>query len=232
MDKNPRHIGIILDGNRRFARRLMMKPWMGHEWGAKKLQKLFEWCKELGVKELTLYCFSLENFRRPKKEFDYLMELFRKEFRKLIKDPRLKSYDVKINFLGRINLFPKDIQEEMKLLMNKTRHHKKYVINFAMAYGGRQEIADAARRIADDLEKGKISAAQIDEKLFAKYLYMSDEPDLVIRTGGEQRLSNFLLYHCAYAELIFLQKFWPEFEKKDLIACVKEYKKRKRRFGR
>ncbi len=232
MNEAPKHIGIILDGNRRFARKLMMKPWMGHEWGARKLEKLYDWCRELGIMEVTLYCFSLENFNRPKNEFDFLMDVFRKEFRRLMNDPRLESHSVKIRFIGRTHLFAEDIQECMRQLTEKTRNNKEYIVNFAMAYGGRQEIVDAARKLSEDLEKGKIRSADVDEKLFEKYLYMADNPELIIRTGGDQRISNFLLYQNAYSEFIFLSKTWPEFEKEDLVSCVEEYKKRERRFGR
>ena len=136
--KVPKHVGIILDGNRRFSRRLMMKPWKGHEWGAKKVEKLFDWCEELGIKELTLYTFSVENFtKRPKEEFDYLMNIFRKEFDKLKEDKRLDENKIRINFIGRIWMFPKDIQEKMGFLMEKTKNYNDYIVNFAMAYGGR-----------------------------------------------------------------------------------------------
>ena len=134
-NKVPRHVGIILDGNRRFAKRLMLKPWKGHEWGAKKIQKLVDWCLEYDLKELTLYVFSLENFDRPKTEFNFLMDLFRKEFSNFKNDPKLKF--TRVNFIGRIQMFPKDIQEIMQELMEKTKNNKKFILNFAMAYSGR-----------------------------------------------------------------------------------------------
>lgn len=228
----PKHIGLILDGNRRLAKRLMLKPYKGHELGAEKLKKVFDWCKELGVKEITLYCFSYENFNRPKTEFNYLMNLFRKEFENLKDDKKLHDDKVRINFIGRIFMFPKDIQDKMHYLMNMTKDYDNYVINFAMAYGGRQEIIDATKKIAEQIKKGKLDIDQINEELFANNLYMEDEPELIIRTGKEHRTSNFLNFQSAYSEWIFFEKMWPEFEKDDLIACIEEYKKRERRFGR
>ena len=124
MEKVPRHVGIILDGNRRFAKRLMLKPWMGHEWGAKKIENLFTWCKELDIKELTLYCLSIENFNREKEEFNFLMGVFRNEFKRIINDKRLEENKININFIGRLWMLPKDIQEQMKELMEKTKDYK------------------------------------------------------------------------------------------------------------
>ncbi|MBN2454741.1 di-trans,poly-cis-decaprenylcistransferase [Candidatus Woesearchaeota archaeon] len=228
---SPKHIGIILDGNRRFAKRLMLKPWKGHEWGAKKVEALLDWCSELGIKELTLYAFSLENFNRPKEEFDYIMKVFKSEFEAATKDERFEKRGIRVRFIGRIELFPEDVQKSMKSLMERTKNNTNYTVNFAMAYGGRAEIVDAARRIVKDVESGKLKA-EIDEKLFSKYLYMEDEPEMIIRTGGDKRLSNFLLYQCSYSELFFIEKLWPEFEKEDLVKCIKEFGERERRFGK
>jgi tritrans,polycis-undecaprenyl-diphosphate synthase [geranylgeranyl-diphosphate specific] len=228
----PKHIAIILDGNRRFSKRLMMKPWKGHEWGAKKVEALLDWCKELDIKELTLYAFSVENFNRPKEEFDYLMDLFRKEFDRIRGDERIDLNKIRINFIGRISMFPKDIQDSMRSLMDKTRIYSDHIINFAMGYGGRTEVVDAARKIAEQVRSGNLDLDKINEETFAKCLYMDDEPDLVIRTGGDKRTSNFLIWQANYAEWFFLEKLWPEFEKEDLIKVIEEYKIRERRFGK
>lgn len=229
-NKVPRHVGIIIDGNRRFAKRLMLKPWMGHEWGAKKMEKVLDWCKEYGIKELTLYAFSLENFDRPKHEFNYLMNLFKEEYTRLKNHPAIK--DVRINFIGKIQMFPEDVQKIMYELMEKTRNHSKFIVNVAMAYSGRTEILDATRRIANLIENGKITSRDINDKLFSENLYMNSEPDLIIRTS-ESRLSGFLLWQGAYAEIEFLpNKLWPEFSKKDFVKCLQEYSKRDRRFGK
>ncbi len=228
MENAPKHVGIIIDGNRRFAKRLMLEPWNGHKYGAKKVEDLLEWCKEAGVKELTLYAFSIENFERPKKEFDYIMDVFRETHKKLIKDPRLNKYGLRINFIGRLELFPKDIQEKAKKLMERTKNNNNYVINFAFGYGGRAEIVDATKRI---LEK-KLKPEDIDEKSFAEYLYLNDDVDLIIRTSGEKRTSGFLLWQGSYAEYVFVDKLWPEFEKEDFVKAVEDYSHRKRRLGK
>ncbi|MBN1502532.1 di-trans,poly-cis-decaprenylcistransferase [Candidatus Woesearchaeota archaeon] len=228
----PRHIGIIMDGNRRFARRLMMKPWKGHEWGARKIENLLEWCKEFDIRELTLYTFSLQNFSRPKQEYDYIMEQFNESYERLKNDDRLHKYKIRVNVIGRLWMFPKEFQDKAYEIMEKTKRHNKYVLNLAIAYGGREEVVDAAKKVAEQIKNGKIDIEQINEETFSKCLYIPDEPDLIIRTGGEQRLSNFLSFQSAYTELIFLKKMWPEFEKEDFVKCLNEFSKRKRRFGR
>lgn len=230
--KVPKHIAIIMDGNRRFSKRLMMKPWKGHEWGAKKVEKLVDWCKDFGVKEMTLYAFSVENFNRPKKEFDYLMNLFIDSFDKMKDDKRIYESKIKINIIGRIWMFPQEVQMRMKDIMEKTKDHDQYTINFAMAYGGRTEVIDATKKIAEQVKQGKINVEDINEECFSRNLYNPDEPELIIRTGGERRTSNFLPYQSAYSEWIFLEKMWPEFEKEDFAACIEEYARRERRFGK
>ncbi|MFH1591171.1 MAG: polyprenyl diphosphate synthase [archaeon] len=230
--KVPKHIGIIPDGNRRFSRRLMMKPWKGHEWGAKKVKEILEWSRDAGAKEITLYTFSIENFDRPKEEFDYLMELFVKEFDRLKDDEELKKHDVRVNVIGRLYLFPQAVQDRIKEVMEVTKDHKTFIVNFAMAYGGRAEVVDATKRIAEQIKAGTLDVEAINEECFSRNLYFEDEPDLIIRTGGEMRTSNFLPYQGAYSEWIFLDKMWPEFEKKDFEACIAEYQSRQRRFGK
>jgi len=230
--KVPKHIGIILDGNRRFSRKLMLKPWMGHEWGAKKVEKVFDWIKEIGIHELTLYAFSIENFNRPKAEFDYLMGIFNKEFENLINDERLYNDKVRINFIGRIEMFPKELYERMQKLMSITKEYDGYVINFAMAYGGRAEIIDATKKIAEKIKQGQLDINDINEEVFSKNLYTDSEPDLIIRTSGEQRISGFLLWQGSYAEFHFSPKLWPEFEKEDLVKAIEDYNNRERRFGK
>jgi len=232
MGKVPRHIGIILDGNRRFSKKLMLKPWMGHEWGAKKVENLFEWVKEIGVKELTLYAFSVENFNRPKEEFDFLMNIFGDEFEKLLNDKRVHRDRIKINFIGRIWMFPKEVSEKMYKLIDMTKDYDGYIINFAMAYGGRAEIIDATKKIAEKIKAGELNVDEINEEVFRKELYMESEPDLIIRTSGEQRTSGFLLWQGSYAEFYFCPKLWPEFEKEDLIKAIEDYSERERRFGK
>ena len=230
--KVPKHIGIILDGNRRFAKKFGLNPLKGHEFGLKKLEDLFKWCQELGVKELTLYTFSTENFNRTKMEIDYLFGLFSNEVEKIKKEKGMFKEGIRFNFIGRIDMFPKAMKKSMLEIMEKTKKYSKFKVNFAMAYGGRQEITDAMKKIAKDVEKGRIKPESINESLITKNLYLKSEPDLVIRPGGEKRMSNFLLWQSSYAELFFLEKLWPEFTKEDLVNIIKEFNQRQRRFGR
>jgi tritrans,polycis-undecaprenyl-diphosphate synthase [geranylgeranyl-diphosphate specific] len=227
----PNHIGIIMDGNRRFSKKLMMKPWKGHEWGAKKLGKVLEWCKEKGIRELTVYTFSVQNFNRPKDEFDFLMKIFSENFDKLKNDERIHENKIRVNVIGRLWMFPKNVQKKLNEIMEITKKYDKYVINFAMAYGGREEVIDATKKIAEKVKDGCLNINEINDEIFMKNLYMDSEPDLVIRTGGERRTSNFLAYQGAYSEYIFIDKMWPEFEEEDFLMCLEEYSKRKRRFG-
>ena len=233
IEKVPKHIGIILDGNRRFAKRLMVKPWMGHKWGAKKIEKLIEWVIEYKIKELTLYTLSVQNFfSRPKAELNYLFYLFKKEFRNLMNNKGIDKHKIKINFIGRLNFFDKELQELMKKIMGKTKKNNNLTINFAMAYGGREEIIDAVKKIVRQVKEGKLDINKINEDNFKDFLYLKSSPDLIVRTGGEKRTSNFLNYQADYSEWIFLDILWPEFEKDDFVKCLNEFSSRKRRFGK
>lgn len=232
----PKHIGVIIDGNRRFAKRLMAKPWKGHEWGAKKVERLLHWCKELGVEELTLYSFSIQNFDRPKNEFDTIMGLFRENLERFISEEQgagLRGLNLRVTFIGRLSLFPRDIQDLMQNVMDATKDNKGYMLNFAVGYGGREEVVDAVRKLAKQVKDGKLDPSAINERIFSDALYMASEPDLIIRTGGEHRTSNFLIWQSNYAEWVFYdKKLWPEFEKEDFLACIEDYRKRHRRFGK
>ncbi len=230
MSKNTelKHLGIILDGNRRFAKRLMKEPFKGHEYGAEKIERLLEWCEEFKIPQITLYTFSIENFNRPEVEKKYLCELFKKEFAKLKKrEDEAEKKDIKIRFIGRKDLFPKDLQQIMLEVEEKTKNNKKMIVNFAMPYGGRAEIVDAVKKIVEQ----KLKPEDISEETLQKNMYITDDVDLVIRTSGEKRISGFLLWQGAYAEFIFIDKLWPEFEKQDLIDSIQEFNNRKRRFG-
>jgi tritrans,polycis-undecaprenyl-diphosphate synthase [geranylgeranyl-diphosphate specific] len=229
----PRHVGFILDGNRRFAKRLMLKPWKGHEWGAKKVEQVLQWCKDKGIEEATLYALSIENFSRPKEEFDTLMNIFREECDALLDDKRAYSDKrVRVRFIGRLWMLPEDLQQKMQRIMEITTDNKPYTVNFAIAYGGRAEVLDATRKIAAAVKEGRINVEDINEEVFRKQLYIESEPDLVIRTSGEQRTSGFLLWQGSYAELHFSEKLWPEFEKEDLDKALAAYAERDRRFGK
>ncbi len=229
----PRHIGLIMDGNRRFAKRLMLKPWKGHEWGAKKVEQVVEWSIKAGVKELTFYAFSIENFDRPKQEFDYLINIFENEIKSLLKkDSIAHKNKARINFIGRISMFPESLQRLTSQLQEETKNYNDIVLNFALAYGGRAEIIDAAKKISEQIKKGKLNVDDINEDVFRKNLYLESEPDLIIRTGGEKRISGFLLYQGSYSELFFVDNLWPEFSKENFNEALEEYAKRDRRFGR
>jgi undecaprenyl diphosphate synthase len=223
------HVGIILDGNRRYARAHNMPLYKGHEKGAETISKLFKWAKELGIDELTLYSFSMQNFSRKKEEVSYLFKLFEKffsKFLKLLKEGKNKLVKlIRLNFIGRLRLFPKRIQRLIKLLIDKTKDNKELKVNFAFGYGGREEIVDAVNKI---IKKG---AKKVDEKIISENLYLSSEPDIIVRTGGEQRTSNFLPWQGIYAEWFFLKKTWPEFNKLDLKKVLSQFNSRERRFG-
>jgi tritrans,polycis-undecaprenyl-diphosphate synthase [geranylgeranyl-diphosphate specific] len=223
-----RHIGIILDGNRRFAKRLMLEPWKGHEYGAGKVEKLLDWAKNSGVREFTLYCLSVENLKsRPKTELDYLFKLFRKEFRNMNRE-KIKKNKIKIRFIGNLSLLPEDLQEQCKQLEKETGKNDSYTINFALAYGGREEIISAIKKIL----KNKVKPGQINDKIFQENLWLQSEPELIIRTGGEKRTSNFLPWQATYSEWLFLDKMWPEFTEQDLRKAIQDFKKRRRNFGK
>ncbi len=210
----------------------MKQPWKGHERGAEVVENLMDWAKELGIKELTLFSFSVDNFKRPKEEVENLLNLIQQKFEKFYNNERLNEEGVKIRFIGDRTKFPEKIQEIMHKLEEKTKNNTRYFVNFAMAYGGRTEIIDATKKIAQQVKEGKLSIGDIDEKTFAKNLYLNSDPDLIIRTGGEKRLSGFLLWQGEYAEFFFSDKLWPEFTKEDLIKIIKEFQRRERRFGK
>jgi len=233
MDKDDNlSIAIILDGNRRYAKKQGLKPWKGHNFGVEKVKNLLEWCQELEVKELTLYSFSMDNFQRPENEKKILFLLFKENIKKLKNDERLDKNSIKVRFIGRLQMFPENIQKEMHEVMEKTKNNSNFKLNFAMAYSSKAEITDSLKKIIQKIKNKEITEEDIDEKLINENLYLTSSPDILIRPGGEKRISDFLLFQIAYAELIFLEKLWPEFTKKDLIWCIEEYKRRERRFGR
>lgn len=230
-NKIPGHIAIILDGNRRWAKARGLPEFKGHEKGLEKIKEALQWCMEAGVKELTLYCFSTENFKRGKEEIDFLFNLLRKKISVFSKDPLFKG-KVKITPVGRISMFPQELQHEMNRVMEETKNNREFTLNLAMAYGARAEILDAVSqlvlsRISQEASEGE----HLTEDDIKNNLYVSRDVDLLIRPGGEKRLSNFLLWQSSYAELMFLDKMWPEFTKEDFLRCLEEFAKRDRRFG-
>lgn len=233
--KAPAHIGIIMDGNRRFARRLMLEPWRGHDWGARKAEDVIDWCSEFGVRTVTLYSLSYENLKtRPKHELDMLLSLIEKEALRVAGLQKVHDNKIRFNIIGRQDILPKSTQEALQKLADATKGYDRYTINLAIAYGGRQEILDAAKKIALDAKTGNLDAKNLDERTFRKFLYTNGtpDPDLIIRTGGERRISGFLLWQSAYSELYFSDRLWPDFGKDDLKEAIQDFSARERRFGK
>ncbi len=232
----PEHVGIILDGNRRWAFEKQLTIEDGHFMGAKVGEKLLDWTVELGIKTLTLYVFSTENFERQSDEVKGLLKLIEGEARRLGSDRRLHSNMVRVKILGRTDLLPDSLQEALVDIEKSTKNYSHHFLNVAIAYTGRAEIVDATKKIIEDVNQGVLSSQQLDEDTFMKYLYTSHlpnpNPDLVIRTSGEERLSGFLLWQSAYSELVFVDVYWPGFRKIDFLRALRLYQRRHRRFGR
>ena len=230
----PRHLAIILDGNRRFARWAGLKELKGHELGAKRLREVLRWCKELGIKCVTVYAFSTENFNRSKEEVEYLMDLFAREFKKMATSKRVKKYKIRVRALGDLSRLPKRVRMAIKEAERATRTHDGYQLNVAIGYGGRVELAQAVRRICERIEDGELKLGDVDERLIGDHLYTAGlpDPDLIIRTSGEERLSGFLLWQSAYSELYFCEANWPAFSKIDFLRAIRTYQNRERRFGK
>ncbi|MBI4019535.1 MAG: di-trans,poly-cis-decaprenylcistransferase [Candidatus Aenigmarchaeota archaeon] len=233
----PNHIGMILDGNRRFARQLLKKPWEGHLYGLEKAREVVEWACERGIKYMTAYTLSIENLdTRPKKELKFILSNLAKEMEEILKNKShvIHKRKVQTRFIGRITLLPESLQKLMNDVQKATAGYKRHILNLAVAYGGQQEIADAARKIAEECIRGQLSPSDIDEKVLEGHLYTNGcpYPDVIIRSGGEQRLSNFLSFQSAYSELVFTEKKWPELTRKDFEQFLQEYEKRQRRFGK
>lgn len=227
----PKHIAIIMDGNGRWASLQGKKRIYGHFIGSSVIDKITLKAKELKIEYLTLYAFSTENWKRPKSEVNFLMKLLGIQIRKKI-DFMMKE-NIKFNYIGDITKLPQKQQEAILNLKEKTQYNSDLTINFAINYGSYIEILQACKNICRDFNSKRIDCVALNEKTFEQYLYTKDMPsvDLLIRTGGEKRVSNFLLWQIAYAELIFLDKYWPEFNEEDFVACIEEFGKRKRRFG-
>jgi len=234
--EKPVHVGIILDGNRRWAREKKLPPWAGHEKGAEKAKEVVKWCYEAGVKILTLYVFSTENFKRSREEVEAIMNLAKRYAEMYINDREIHEKKVKIKVLGRKDLLDKELREKLEEIEKATENYNERYLNIALAYGGRAEIADAVKEICRRVKNGEIEIDQIDEKTIEKFLYTSHlpqpYPDLIIRTSGEERLSGFLLWQSAYSELVFLDVYWPEFRKIDFWRALRTYQRRNRRYGK
>jgi len=233
MSETELHIGIILDGNRRYAQRLRLPMLAGHRKGFENIKNLFKWCKELNIKELSLYCFSMQNFQRSKEEVDHLMDIFEEAAKDALTNKDVHENKVRMRVLGRLSLFPERVQKPMKEMIEKTKDYTNHTVNFCMGYGGKEEIIDAVKKLMPDIRSDRVKEEDLTPELFENYLYTDSKPDFIIRTSGEHRTSNFLIWQAAYSEWFFLPKMWPEFSKEDLQTCIKEFKEtRERRFGK
>ncbi len=227
----PCHIGIIMDGNGRWAKKRGLPRKSGHREGAKNLNRIVKYCDRLGIKYLTVYAFSTENWSRPKSEVDSLMELLMEYLSKA--DEEFENYDIKINVLGSRDKLDKNIIKQIDNIIQKTSKNKGLVLNIAFNYGGRDEIVSAIREIASELHNGSLKLRNINESLVSERLYTKGmpDPDLIIRPSGEKRMSNFLIWQSSYTEFWFSNILWPNFREKHLLKAISEYNKRKRRFG-
>ena len=231
-DKLPQHIAIIMDGNGRWAKHRGKKRIFGHQQGVKAVQKIVEEASRLKVPYLTLFAFSTENWNRPKEEIGTLMKLLvrslREELEKMLKN------NIRLTTIGATDRLPTQVQKELELVVEKTKNNSNMVLTLALSYGGREEIQRATREIAVLVKNNIISPEKIDESIINRHLYAQNLPDvdLLIRTSGEQRISNFMLWHLAYAELYFTSTCWPDFDEKELHAALLNYQNRERRFGK
>jgi len=232
----PEHVGIILDGNRRWAYAKSRGSLNGHLYGAKAAENFLEWCLGLDIRTVTLYVFSTENFVRPKDEIATILGIIEDETRKLIRDPRIHNHRVHVKAIGRLELLPQSLRAVLEEAERTTAEYDRHYMNIAVAYGGRAEIVDAAKRIIEEVQSGTLDARSVDEDVFMKYLYTSHlpnpYPELIIRTSGEERLSGFLIWQAAYSEFVFLDVYWPEFRRIDLLRAMRTYQRRRRRFGK
>ena len=230
--KVPNHIAIILDGNGRWAKSRGLSRTEGHKQGVENLEMLISECRDLNVKYLTLYIFSTENWKRPAFEVKNLMELLNKYL--IEKEDKLKNENIRLKVIGEIKSLPKKTYNLIQKTVKNTENNSKLVLTLAVNYGSRNEIITSVKKVVDEVVNGNISLNSINEKVFSDYLYTHDipDPDLLIRTSGEYRLSNFLLWQCAYTEFWYTDVFWPDFTKEDLYIAIKDFSKRKRRFGK
>jgi undecaprenyl diphosphate synthase len=225
----PYHLGIIMDGNRRWAREKGLPVLEGHRRGFEKFKEAAKWCKKKGVRILTVFAFSTENWNRSKQEVSYLMQLLKLALSKK-EIESLNKEGARLQIIGQRERFPKEIQKLIAEAEEKTKKNKDVILNLTLSYGGRAEILEAVKNIV----RKKVSPDKIDEKLFSQNLWIKGvpDPDLIIRTSGEQRLSGFLIWQAAYSELYFHEKYWPEFSEKDLDQVFAEFSRRQRRFGK
>ena len=232
----PNHVALILDGNRRWAKRHFALAKQGHWKGADAVENLLDWCEELDIKIITLYALSAENLNRKDEELEYLYELIRRRLEKLYKDPRIHKNKMRVKAIGRVEELPDSIKDVLKRLDEATKDYNEHFLNVALAYGGQFELVDAVKKIGEKIKDGSLDVSEIDRNEIEANLYTShlpqSSPDMILRTSGEKRLSGFLMWQSAYSELVFMDIFWPEFRKIDLMRAIRTFQERKRRMGK
>ncbi|MUL35037.1 isoprenyl transferase [Gloeocapsopsis dulcis] len=231
-ERLPKHVAVIMDGNGRWAKHRGLPRIMGHKQGVDVLKDLLRCCRDWGVAALTAYAFSTENWGRPLEEVDFLMTLFERVLRKELRE--MMEEDVRIQFVGNLSALPRSLQAEIARAVDQTQHNHGIQFTVATNYGGRQEILDACRAIAHQVQQGLLQPDEIDEALFERHLYTAGicDPDLLIRTSGEMRISNFLLWQMAYAEIYITETLWPDFDRAEFHRALCSYQQRERRFGK
>lgn len=229
--KLPEHVAIIMDGNGRWAKNRGMTRVMGHQRGAEAVRKIVRTSREIGIKWLTLYAFSEENWKRPKSEITALMRLLKRFLKSELKE--MLENGIQLRTIGRTDKLPEDTRKVLRETIEKTSSNRDMVLTLALSYGGRQEILDTILKISRKVENGSITSGDISEKLVSDLLYTADipDPDLLIRTSGEHRISNFLLWQIAYSEIYVTNTLWPDFDKNEYLAAIMNFQKRERRFG-
>jgi undecaprenyl diphosphate synthase len=231
LQKLPQHVAIIMDGNGRWAKHRGMNRIRGHEEGAESVRVIVRTSREIGIPWLTLYAFSEENWRRPKVEVEALMVLLKRFLRSELRE--MLDHGIRFQAIGRLHKLPKDVQRTLRETAESTSSNRNMVLTLALSYGGRQEVTDAVRKVLQRVEAGEIRSSDISEAVLSEHLYTANmpDPDLLIRTSGECRVSNFLLWQIAYAEIYMTPTYWPDFRKQEYIQALIEYQKRERRFG-
>jgi len=230
----PKHVAIIMDGNRRFSRiKGNLNTIEGHKKGLNTLERVLDWCFDLGIEIVTVYAFSIENFKRAEEEVDGLMKLFQENFEAIANNRKIHKNKVRVKAVGKLELLPEDVRNAIKIAEESTSSYNKRLLNVAIGYDGRLEILDAIKKILKQVKEGELNPDEIDENIVNENLYTAglEDPNLIIRTSGEERLSGFLLWQSSYSELYFCDSLWPELRKVDFLRALRSYEQRERRFG-
>ncbi|MFQ6025208.1 MAG: polyprenyl diphosphate synthase [Nitrosopumilaceae archaeon] len=232
----PNHLALILDGNRRWAKRNLLLRNDGHFQGADAVENLLDWCEEFDIKIITLYVLSAENLERVGTELDFLFVLIKRRLEKLLHDPRIHKNKMRVKAIGRTDLLPEFLQDIIRRLDEATIGYDDHYLNIAIAYGGQTELVDAVKKIGAEIKNGRLEVDAINKDVIESRLYTShlpqSSPDMILRTSGEKRLSGFLMWQSAYSELVFMDVLWPNFRKIDLMRAIRTYQKRSRRLGK